>query len=83
MLTVLIIDHVLRQQPGDQVVPILDRGGAEGEMATNLGAMVLDRAPVPVIPRILLRCHLDLSGNMGDNGAGNIVLVLGEPAFSA
>lgn len=80
-LDLLLAGHDVVAEPGGQLVSIPHAGLAEAEGGADLRAMVLDRAAGPVILEVVFVGDADLRGDMGDNGAGDLVAMAREPPF--
>lgn len=60
---------------------VLDGSLAEPKGGADLGTMILDRAAGPVILEVGLVGDADLRGDVGDDGAGDLVAMAREPPF--
>src|SRR5688500_8528247 len=81
MIDLAIVDHILGEQPGHEVVSILDCRNSEAEVVPDLGTMILDGAATPIVLQILLGWHAELRRDIRDDGRRHLVLVLREASL--
>jgi hypothetical protein len=80
-LDLSLVDDLLRAEPGDEVVAVLDDGRAEAKQGADIGAVLLDGATAPVVLEVRRSGDANLCRHMGDNAGGDLMLVPGEAAL--
>src|SRR5262249_31147657 len=78
VVKVLIIRENMFVQPGNEGLAILDSRLPETEEVPDLGPVILDGAPVPVIVSPFQRCDIDLGGDVLNNNTGDVLSLPGK-----
>ena len=78
VVEVLIVRENLLVQPRNEGLTILDSRFPEPEELPDLGPVILDGAPIPVIVSPLQGHDVDLTGDVLNDNTGDILPLLGK-----
>ena len=75
MFKLMILRKRVRDEPSSDFIGVANSGLTDAQKGPNVGAMLFDGSPIPIVGRIEVDRDIELVGNKGNGRNGHIVFL--------